>query len=200
MKGGGDSVGGGAGLFGVQEKTPEEIVKATLTHKREHYTWKVLSELWHTNSVVEQPRRPDQAQRRSGSADVTAKRPLQIAQASSKGEATTTDAYDKLYDLIMVRKDSDGVEYGRREVSPPIYGRSGFPFDDETYPKLTAALDRFSALSQAEIAAYGSVKRALMQRQLWVVFDATVRPTLRLTWRTVVLCKRFSPHSSGGLL
>ena len=85
----------------------------------------------------------------------------------------TLDPYDVLCDVIMVRKDSEGIAFGRNAVGPSIYGRSRFPFDDETFPKLTAALDRFSALSQAKIKAYGNVKRALLQRHLWKVFDAT---------------------------
>lgn len=86
------------------------------------------------------------------------------------------DPYDVLYDVIMVRKDSDGKAYGMNEVAPFIYGRSKFPFDDETFPKLTAALERFNALPQEKIEAYGDVKRALLQRHLWAVFDATIPP------------------------
>jgi hypothetical protein len=86
----------------------------------------------------------------------------------------TLDPYDVLYDVIMVRKDSDGNAYGTNEVGPLIYGRSRFPFDDETFPKLTAALERFNAISQTRIESYGRVKRALLQRHLWVVFDATI--------------------------
>lgn len=86
----------------------------------------------------------------------------------------TADPYDALYDVIMVRKDSDGKSYATNEVGPLIYGRSKFPFDDVTFPKLTAALEQFNALSDAQIKAYGTVKRALLQRHLWVVFDATI--------------------------
>lgn len=90
------------------------------------------------------------------------------------GQQDTADPYDVLYDVIMVRKDSNGKPYATKEVGPLIYGRSEFPFDNDTFPKLTAALAAFNALPQEEIDAYGSVKRALLQRHLWVVFDATI--------------------------
>ena len=86
----------------------------------------------------------------------------------------TRDPYDELYDLIMVRKDPDGKAYATNEVGPLIYGRSKFPFDDATFPRLKAAMENFNALSKTQIEAYGNVKRALLQRQLWVVFDATL--------------------------
>ena len=86
------------------------------------------------------------------------------------------DPYDTLYDVIMVRKGGDGKAYGHDEVAPFIYGRSEFPFDDETFPKLTAALERFNALPQGKIEAYSDVKRALLQRHVWAVFDATIPP------------------------
>ena len=40
-----EGVAAGSGLFGVKESSPEEIVKATLTQKRDDHTWKTLSEL-----------------------------------------------------------------------------------------------------------------------------------------------------------
>lgn len=86
----------------------------------------------------------------------------------------TADPYNVLYDVIMARKDSEGNAYSKNEVGPLIYGRSKFPFDDETYPKLTKALVGFNALPQEKIESYGTVKRALLQRHLWVVFDATI--------------------------
>ena len=46
-----------------------------------------------------------------------------------------SDPYDELYDVIMVRKDSNGDAYATNEVGPLIYGRSKFhlttrPFQD----------------------------------------------------------------------
>jgi hypothetical protein len=109
------------------------------------------------------------------------------------------DPYDELYDVIMVRKDSDGNAYGTNEVGPLIYGRSKFPFDNETFPKLTAALERFNALSQEKIESYGTVKRALLQRHLWAVFDATIpRPDYKP--RTIMANRRSAQKTLATLI
>ena len=72
----------------------------------------------------------------------------------------TPDPYDAIYDVIMLRKDSDGKAYSTNEIGPLIYGRSKFPFDDETFPSLTAAMEGFNALSQQKIESYGTVTRS----------------------------------------
>lgn len=98
----------------------------------------------------------------------------QLLTGDIHGAKDKADPYDTLYDVVMIRKSADGKAFGRNEVGPLIYGRSKVPFDDETFPKLTAALMRFNALSQKKIESYGTIKRALLQRHLWVVFDATI--------------------------
>ena len=50
---------------------------------------------------------------------------------------------------------------------------SKFSFGDETYAKFNNALDAFAALPQTEIESYSDVKRALLQRHLWKLFDVT---------------------------
>ena len=51
-----------------------------------------------------------------------------------------------------------------------IFAYSKFPFDDATYPRLTAALD---ALTPVKIRTYSDLQRAILQRQLWALFDET---------------------------
>ncbi len=94
--------------------------------------------------------------------------------ARTHGADDTADPYDTLYDVIMTRYGPDGKAYGSNESSPSIFKESEFPFDDRTYRKLNAALDEFAALSQEKIEAYSDIQRALMQRHLWHVFDATI--------------------------
>lgn len=97
----------------------------------------------------------------------------QLLAARVCGAEETTDPYDTLYDVVMTRYGRGGKAYGRNETSPAIWRRSEFPFGDRTYKKFCAALDAFAALSQAEIKAYGSVERAVMQRHLWKILDAS---------------------------
>ncbi len=96
--------------------------------------------------------------------------PGQLLTGCVCGTEDVADPYDVLYDVIMVRKD--GKTKTENETGPMILNLSEFPFDDGTYDRLNAALDGFAALPQERIEAYSDIKRALMQRHLWKVFDA----------------------------
>lgn len=82
------------------------------------------------------------------------------------------DPYDTLYDVIMTRW-KDGKSYGRDETSPAVFSWSEFPYDDQTFDKFNGALDAFAALPQEKIEQYSDVQRALMQRNLWELFETT---------------------------
>jgi hypothetical protein len=73
----------------------------------------------------------------------------------------------------MTRYGSDGKSHGENETSPALFVLSYFPFGDKTYEKFNAALDAFAALPQSKIEAYSDIKRALLQRHLWKVYDAS---------------------------
>ena len=83
-----------------------------------------------------------------------------------------TDPYDALYDVIMTRW-KDGKAYAQDETSPAVFSWSEFPFDDQTFDKFNTALDAFAALPQEQIEQYSDVQRALMQRNLWELFETT---------------------------
>ncbi len=85
----------------------------------------------------------------------------------------SNDPYDDLYDAIMTRHGPDGKTYGKNEIAPLIFADSDFPFDDKSYPQFKAALDALIALPQETIRRYSNVKRAMLQRHLWKVFDLT---------------------------
>ena len=98
----------------------------------------------------------------------------QLSSSIVHGAEDAADPYDALYDIIMTRQGPDGKAYGADESSPSIFKESEFPFDDGTYSKLNAALEAFEALPQNKIEAYSDIRRAIMQRHLWQVFDATI--------------------------
>jgi hypothetical protein len=105
-----------------------------------------------------------------------AKASSQAQSALAQSEAVAkkvADPYDVLYDMIMLRQGQDGKIYGHDEIAPLIFTDSKYPFDEESYPKFTAAMDAFAALPQEKIEAYGVVKRALLQHHLWKVFDVS---------------------------
>ncbi len=87
----------------------------------------------------------------------------------------TPDPYDALYDVIMTRKSPGGEAHGADSPFPLIWNNSRFLFKEGQSQKLVEALDAFNALPQEKIDAYGHVKRALLQRHLWAVFDWTTQ-------------------------
>ncbi len=94
----------------------------------------------------------------------------QAAPGQVRAAEDTPDPYDELYDVLMVRHALNGVVYGGNEIAPMIFKFSAYPFDDKTYPRLSAALD---ALAPTKNQTYSPVQRAVLQRQLWALFDAT---------------------------
>jgi hypothetical protein len=91
------------------------------------------------------------------------------------------DPYDTLYNVIMTRW-KDGKAYGQDETSPAVFSWSEFPFDDQTFDKFNAALDGFAALPQEKIEQYSDVQRALMQRNLWELFETTFNWNWSADW------------------
>lgn len=151
----------------LRKTSREALAEATMDAKSDDHTWKELQRLWQSDSV-------DEGHKPSAKANVPAADDDTLLNKDLHSSIQTVDPYDEIYDLIMVRKDAEGTAYGLNEIAPSIFRRSRFPFDAETFPKLSAALNRFSALTQQEIKAYGSLKLAILQRHLWVVFDATL--------------------------
>ena len=95
------------------------------------------------------------------------------------------DPYDALYDSIMVRQSSDGLTSGKDEAAPLLWRESRFLLKEEGFQKLAQALRDFAALSPAEAKKYPALKRALLQRHLWTVFD----------WTTGIEQREWSPES-----
>jgi hypothetical protein len=149
----------------LKEGSPEAISKATSARKRDDKTWKALHELWRADSRKKGTQSPAPADKPQP--------PLDNKESTTCGAKDAADPYDTLYDVIMTRYGPDGKSYGENESSPAIWRSSEFPFGDKTYKKFNAALGAFAALPQAKIEAYSDVKRALLQRHLWKVFDTT---------------------------
>lgn len=161
-----EGVAAGGGLFTVKETSPEEIVEATLSQKRDHDTWKTLSELWDADRKTNTTARAD--------VEVDQPQPVRDRKANVRKSNNAADPYNVLYDVIMTRYGPNGNSYGANESSPSIFKESEFPFDDRTFDRLNAALDTFGALPQEKMEAYSDIQRALLQRHLWQVFDATL--------------------------
>ena len=171
--------------FFFKESGPDEISKATVAQKQEYETWKRLRELWQADAAGEGIGRATKKRvavaELAKSTDSGSLRPV-LATSATANKNDAVDPYDVLYDVIMTRWHG-GKSYAEDESSPAIFTDSEFPFGDKTYNKFSAALDAFDALPQTKIEAYSDVKRALLQRHLWKLFDVT-SPHQWKEWRT----------------
>jgi beta-lactamase regulating signal transducer with metallopeptidase domain len=102
----------------------------------------------------------------------TKKNAAKEAQPDVAAARDKADPYDTLYDVIMTRW-KNGKAYAQDETSPAVFSWSEFPFDNHTFDKFNAALDAFAGLPQEKIERYSDVQRALMQRNLWELFETT---------------------------
>ena len=103
--------------------------------------------------------------------------PVVMNEEAGKDEKAVTahaaEAYETLYDVLMTRYGPDGKPYAQNESTPVILPETDFPFGDKTYTKFNDALKVFMALPQEEIEAYSDIQRAILQRHLWKVYDAS---------------------------
>ena len=93
-----------------------------------------------------------------------------IAPSASQAQ---DDPYDALYDVIMKRHWPDGQAVDQDPPTPLLWADSKYLLQEPTLSRFVLALDDFEALNDNELGAYGSLRRSLLQRQLWAVFDWT---------------------------
>lgn len=123
------------------------------------------------NEEVEPPAK-DEAKEEETKKDSDSKDITKEAKPVAATDKDTADPYDTLHDVIMTRW-KDGKAYAQDETSPAVFSWSEFPYDDQTFDKFNSALDAFAALPQEKIEQYSDVQRALMQRNLWELFETT---------------------------
>jgi hypothetical protein len=78
---------------------------------------------------------------------------------------------NRLYRQVHVRSTADGKEYGFEDLDPLLWRETKYLLSDSESNKTTLdLLDEFSR-SGAEMQIRDPVKRAILQRDLWAVFD-----------------------------
>jgi len=89
----------------------------------------------------------------------------------------TAAAFDTLYEAVALREMPmiASKNFSRSMVSDRSWKH--FIIKGENRKKYTKALDDFGSLSRKEIQSISTIKRAILQIQLWSVFDWTVDPT-----------------------
>jgi hypothetical protein len=83
--------------------------------------------------------------------------------------------WNRLHRVLFVRMGTDGVEYGLDQLDPLLWFRTQHLLVGPSHTNAVAILDEFLT-AHGEALIRDPLKRALLQRDLWALFDWTVRP------------------------
>jgi hypothetical protein len=86
--------------------------------------------------------------------------------------------WNRLYRALYARAARDGTEYGRDETDPLLWASTGHLLGGDSNAEAARVLDEFLE-ARAERLVADPLKRAMLQRDLWAVFDWTVYRTER---------------------
>jgi len=78
--------------------------------------------------------------------------------------------WNQLYGMLFIRPAWNGKLYGQDEMDPLYWGTTRYLLDGPLHQKALAALDLFIQSGSAQ-RIKDPLKRALLQRMLWAVFD-----------------------------
>lgn len=82
---------------------------------------------------------------------------------------------NRLYRLLYVRTDPDGKEVGFDALDPLLWSETNYLLSGKSHARAVALLDEFSR-SHAERQITDPLKRAVLERDLWAVFDWADQP------------------------
>ncbi len=89
-------------------------------------------------------------------------------------DSNPTHLWNRVYAALLMRQDRRGNVYGRDAVDAPMWSSTEYLLSEPSHQRAVAVLDEFLK-SHAESIVHDPVKRAMMQRDLWSVFDWTVQ-------------------------
>ncbi len=96
-----------------------------------------------------------------------------------------------MHETLFVRIGPNGQEYGADRMDPLIWKNSRFLLEGESLKNATDALRNVVVLPSEEIEKLSLRQRALMQRDLWAVFDSIVdRGQPLFHWRILELLSK----------
>jgi hypothetical protein len=109
----------------------------------------------------------------------------ELTESPSRSEPSTTlyDAnpshtWNRLYAALLIREDRHGTQLGADSLDPLLWTESEHLLAKPSHERALHALDEFLQ-THAENLIRDPVKRALMQRDLWAVFDWSVQQDSR---------------------
>ncbi|MFZ0637156.1 MAG: hypothetical protein WAM08_16675 [Candidatus Acidiferrales bacterium] len=105
---------------------------------------------------------------------------IPVSASESAGKSTTlydpnpAHIWNRLNDALFIREDSTGAKYGEDSLDPLLFLQTEHLLAQPTHERAMRVLDEFLQ-THAENQIHDPVKRALLQRDLWAVFDWSVR-------------------------
>jgi hypothetical protein len=105
--------------------------------------------------------------------------------------------WNRLYRSLYQRTARDGRQYGYDELDPLLWPNTPYLLRGSAYQQATQGLDQFLS-KRAERLITDPLKRAVLQRDLWAVFDWTTQATgnapgkLQLQKKLVQVMKRLA--------
>ena len=82
--------------------------------------------------------------------------------------------WNRLYRALYRRESRDGLEYGYDELDPLLWAETKYLLRDPANRQALTVLDEFLS-KHAEQAISDPLKRAILQRDLWAIFDWTTQ-------------------------
>ncbi len=105
----------------------------------------------------------------------------ELTESPSRSEPSTTlydsnpsHSWNRLYATLLIREDRHGTQLGTDSLDPLLWFQSEHLLAKPSHERALNALDEFLK-TRAENLIHDPLKRALMQRDLWAVFDWSVQ-------------------------
>jgi hypothetical protein len=114
---------------------------------------------------------------KSDGADAHAVLPFPPAQPAAPGKATIYDPdpqhlWNRLHWALWVRAGQDGKEYGHDRLDPLLWPETKYLLEGKSHEQAITVLDEFLT-AHGENLVHDPLRRAILQRDLWAVFDWT---------------------------
>ena len=105
----------------------------------------------------------------------------ELAASPSQPETSTTiydpnpsHLWNRLYAALLVREDRHGTRFGEDSLDPLLWPETEHLLEAPSHQRALRVLDEFLQ-THAENLIHDPVKRAMLQRDLWAVFDWSVQ-------------------------
>ena len=104
--------------------------------------------------------------------------PAAASESSEKAGAlydpNSTHIWNRLYDALLIREGPTGAKYGAGSLDPLLWRDTKHLLVQPSHGRALRVLDQFLQ-THAENLIQDSLKRAILQRDLWAVFDWSVQ-------------------------